>query len=100
MASEWKATECDNCGETALTVRDRDNGNAECDTCWRDSLAFGHFHGLHEEPVDGCPTCGGHTPEAYRTDPEACPTCGAMPGDGVTAWCNDATGCGFWKDAR
>jgi hypothetical protein len=28
-------------------------------------------------------------------DPEACPSCGRRPGEGLTAGCEDAFGCGY-----
>ena len=63
---------CDTCNEPRADVRPRDNGSAQCSACWADSLAFGHFHGMHTdedgEPlhVHGCPSCDGRTPEPYR----------------------------------
>lgn len=59
--TDW--TVCDSCGEVDLTTRDRDNGNRECDACWRSALEHGHLHGLHQnldgeaEFVVGCPLC-------------------------------------------
>lgn len=54
---------CDSCGKVDLTTVDRENGNRECDPCWRSALAHGHIHGLHQdldgeaEYVVGCPLC-------------------------------------------
>ena len=31
---------------------------------------------------------------------DACPGCGRRPGDGVSASCTDALGCGYWKAVR
>ena len=65
-------TPCDTCGEITNCTHRYDD-SMRCDACWADALAYGHYHGLHVdddgEPVivDGCPTCAGHTPAAYRT---------------------------------
>jgi hypothetical protein len=54
---------CDNCAEPHPDVRERSNGSAECDRCWRASLEHGHVHGLHTdldgapEDVADCPLC-------------------------------------------
>jgi hypothetical protein len=63
---------CGTCGTARPDVRVRDYGYATCDTCHADALAYGHMHGLHTdddgEPitVEGCPSCAGHTPAAYK----------------------------------
>jgi predicted nucleic acid-binding Zn ribbon protein len=64
---------CDTCTESSPTVHLRDNGQTQCQTCWIDALAYGHYHGLHQdqdgepELVAECPACNGKTPSHYRT---------------------------------
>lgn len=48
---------CDSCNDRHISVTDRENGNAECDLCWADSLSHGHSHGLHVDLVADCPFC-------------------------------------------
>lgn len=66
--------ECDTCAEFKIDVAEREgNGHRQCEACWADALAYGHYHGMHvdeygnPELVEGCPTCAGRTPDAYRT---------------------------------
>lgn len=44
--------------------------------------------------VDGLPFQG---EPAEDLAVEACPGCGAMPGDGVSEYCEDEAGCGYLK---
>jgi hypothetical protein len=66
MSKETRPSECENCGELSTTVVERDNEYRNCDLCWADALAYGHYHGLHENLVEGCPSCAGHVPDAYK----------------------------------
>ena len=53
---------CYTCNEPAQLTTHDDGESYICDTCWRDALAHGHMHGLHDDsndslPVPDCPLC-------------------------------------------
>lgn len=51
------ATRCDHCDRNHATTTVRPDGTRQCATCWRAALIHGHRHGLHDQPVPGCPLC-------------------------------------------